>query len=430
MKKFRYIKEYNQFGYDSNSDLFSDRFLSISDDFNLREMISNNGTWGNFNKDLYSGWWFAFPIKDNGLEFRLTIKKQYLTDDFKKALYGFLKKFEEISGLKMLTWGEHFSTPMANDKNLLSNSFIFSNPKNIYEPHFVNANELRDIPKINESFNNIESICKKYNITNYTINADGSIDVNGNVYLDRNGLAKLPLKFGRVTGNFNCYDNQLTTLEGSPREVGGYFYCYDNKLTTLEGGPREVGGDFNCSYNQLTTLEGSPGEVGGSFYCHDNQLTTLEGGPREVGGAFNCYDNKLTTLEGAPREVGGYFSCQYNELTTLEGSPREVGGDFNCQYNQLTTLEGAPREIGCDFDCSHNQLTTLEGGPREVGGNFYCSHSPIYSVYQLFPDHKTFMDSLDYNYLRVADIVKVRFQEALDELGIKMPNKINGYNWI
>jgi hypothetical protein len=124
MKKFRYIKEYNPFGYDSNSDLFSDRFLSISDDFNLREMISNNGTWNDFTKDLHSGWWFAFPIKDNGLEFRLTIKKQYLTDDFKKALYGFLKKFEEISGLKMLTWGEHFSTRMANDKNLLFNSFI------------------------------------------------------------------------------------------------------------------------------------------------------------------------------------------------------------------------------------------------------------------------------------------------------------------
>ena len=410
----RYLKEYNQFGYDSNSDLFSDRFLSISDDFNLREMISNNGTWGNFNKDLYSGWWFAFPIKDNGLEFRLTIKKQYLTDDFKKALYGFLKKFEEISGLKMLTWGEHFSTPMANDKNLLSlfptasNSFIFSNPKNIYEPHFVNANELRDIPKINESFNNIESICKKFGITNYTINTDGSIDVNGDVSLDRVGLAKLPLKFGRVTGYFSCYSNQLTTLEGSPREVGG---------------------EFDCSYNQLTALEGGPREVGGDFICYRNQLTTLEGGPREVNGGFYCDSNQLTTLEGCPR-IGGDFDCQYNQLTTLEGGPREVGGAFYCSYNQLTALEGGPREVGGGFVCRYNKLTTLEGGPREVGGGFYCSDNPIYSVYQLFPDHKTFMDSLDYSYLRGTDIVRLRFKEALDELGIKMPKSIKGYNWI
>ena len=55
-------------------------------------------------------------------------------------------------------------------------------------------------------------------------------------------------------------------------EVGGDFNCSYNQLTTLEGSPREVGGNFNCSYNQLTTLEGSPMEVGGNFYCNNNKL--------------------------------------------------------------------------------------------------------------------------------------------------------------
>jgi hypothetical protein len=32
-----------------------------------------------------------------------------------------------------------------------------------------------------ESNQDIESICKKYGIQNWTINEDGSIDVNGNV---------------------------------------------------------------------------------------------------------------------------------------------------------------------------------------------------------------------------------------------------------
>jgi hypothetical protein len=40
------------------------------------------------------------------------------------------------------------------------------------------------------------------------------------------------------------------------------------------------------------------------------------------------------------------------------------------------------------------------------------------------------MDSLDYNYLRGTNIVKSRFQEALDEAGKKMPNKIEGYKYI
>jgi hypothetical protein len=204
-----------------------------------------------------------------------------------------------------------------------------------------------------ESFEDIDSICKKFGITNYTINSDGTVDVNGdvdlrwhNMVVSSKGLTKLPLKFGKVTGDFYCNDNQLITLEGSPREVTGNFNCNYNKLTTLKGGPQEVGGDFNCNYNKLITLEGSPREVGGYFYCYNNKLTSLEGGPREVGGHFNCSDN------------------------------------------------------------------------------------PIYSVYRLFSDHKSFMDSLDYNYLRGTDIVKSRFEEALDEIGKKMPEKIKGYNYI
>ena len=108
--------------------------------------------------------------------------------------------------------------------------------------------------KLFESFEDIESICKKYNITNYTINSDGSIDVDGNVNLSRKGLTKLPLKFGNVTGYFYCSDNQLTTLEGSPKEVGGGFYCNNNKLTSLKGGPAKLGGEFNCQLNQLPKL--------------------------------------------------------------------------------------------------------------------------------------------------------------------------------
>ena len=56
---------------------------------------------------------------------------------------------------------------------------------------------------------NIDLICKKYGITNYTINQDGSIDVNGSVNLSRENLTKLPLKFNRVSGYFDCSNNQL-----------------------------------------------------------------------------------------------------------------------------------------------------------------------------------------------------------------------------
>ena len=142
----------------------------------------------------------------------------------------------------------------------------------------------------------IIELCKKYNIQNYSINPELSIDVEGDVTLNSLKLPSLPLRFSRVGGNFRCYDNHLTTLEGSPREVEGSFICFSNRLTTLEGSPREVGGHFDCSRNQLTTLEGSPREIGERFDCSYNLLTTLDGVPREVGGDLRFYNNPVTEI--------------------------------------------------------------------------------------------------------------------------------------
>jgi hypothetical protein len=54
--------------------------------------------------------------------------------------------------------------------------------------------------------------------------------------------------------------------------VKGDFTCYDNQLTTLEGAPQTVEGDFHCNFNQLITLEGAPGTVEGTFSCDAFQL--------------------------------------------------------------------------------------------------------------------------------------------------------------
>ena len=83
------------------------------------------------------------------------------------------------------------------------------------------------------NYNDIESICQKYGIENYTINNDGSIDVDGHVNLSNKDLKNLPLKFNKVIGDFNCRGNQLASLKGCPKEVGGEFYCFRNKLPKL-----------------------------------------------------------------------------------------------------------------------------------------------------------------------------------------------------
>jgi hypothetical protein len=97
----------------------------------------------------------------------------------------------------------------------------------------------------------ISLICKQYGIENYTINSDGSIDVNGDVDLINKGLTELPLRFNKVSGYFDCDGNQLTSLKGSPKWVGDWFDCNNNKLTSLEFSPDYVGGNFFCGENDL-----------------------------------------------------------------------------------------------------------------------------------------------------------------------------------
>ena len=106
----------------------------------------------------------------------------------------------------------------------------------------------------------IHNICEKYEIKNYSINPDGSIDVEDSVYLFNMNLDKLPLKFNKVGGYFGCSNNNLTTLEGCPKEVGDTFYCSSNKLTSLKGGPEKVYDMFYCGGNPLESLDGYNGD--------------------------------------------------------------------------------------------------------------------------------------------------------------------------
>ena len=105
---------------------------------------------------------------------------------------------------------------------------------------------------LTEEVINKDEISKKldeFNIKNYTINKDSSIDVNGNVDLCDKNLTEIPFNFNKVNSNFNCSWNKLKTLKGSPKEVNNNFICANNKLVSLEGILKKIGGDFNCWQN-------------------------------------------------------------------------------------------------------------------------------------------------------------------------------------
>ena len=123
----------------------------------------------------------------------------------------------------------------------------------------------------------IDEICEKYKIKNYTINDDGTIDVDGNVDLFNEGLTEIPLTFNKVSGYFYCSYNKLTTLKGSPKWIGSSFSCDHNQLTSLEFSPDYVGGWFSCETNPLIDNYCDT-EIGSGFY------TTLKQDGLDIDG--------------------------------------------------------------------------------------------------------------------------------------------------
>jgi len=146
-----------------------------------------------------------------------------------------------------------------------------------------------------EENDRIYSICKKYNIIGYSVNVDGTLDVYASVALVWQTFTKIPLRFGKVSGDFYCYTNALTSLDGAPVTVDGGFNCSNNKLTSLVGSPNEVGGDYKCSHNNLTSLIGSPSIVRGDYISTNTDIICTYSGDIdiEVTGDIFLGQNKL-----------------------------------------------------------------------------------------------------------------------------------------
>ena len=94
----------------------------------------------------------------------------------------------------------------------------------------------------------IKSWCEEMGIDNYTINSQGEIDVDGDVFLDSGNFKEPPYKFGKIDGYFSLqWCKNLISLKNCPDFVKGSFSCSDcPQLDSLEGCPKEVNGIFYC----------------------------------------------------------------------------------------------------------------------------------------------------------------------------------------
>ena len=217
----------------------------------------------------------------------------------------------------------------------------------------------------------IEEICKNYNIRNYTINSDGSIDVSDNVVFNNDFMERIPLKFNKVYGNFTIMHINLNNLDGCPKWIEGNLTLYQCGLNSLKGCTTKVGGDFDCSENNLTDLVGGPESVGGEYWCISNRLTSLKGSPYVIKKSFNCYENGLKTLKGGPESVGGVFNADNNELTDLENIP-------NCESlklsgNNISSLKSNKVVVKTDIFLNENFISDIKDFNIDFGGSLFCN---------------------------------------------------------
>ncbi len=83
----------------------------------------------------------------------------------------------------------------------------------------------------------IKSFCNRFNIKNYSINLDGSIDVYGLVNLDGYIDEELQIKFNIVSGYFFCSNSKINSFKNFPNFIGGEFHFKNNIIDNFYGFP-------------------------------------------------------------------------------------------------------------------------------------------------------------------------------------------------
>ena len=98
----------------------------------------------------------------------------------------------------------------------------------------------------------------------FIVDFDGNINFSGKNITDKD-VDKI--KFGKVTGDFECQNNKLTSLDFAPEFVGGNFNCSNNNINDFDNIPiKHVEGDFYAYGADPDKLSKLKGIVKGKIY--------------------------------------------------------------------------------------------------------------------------------------------------------------------
>ena len=201
------------------------------------------------------------------------------------------------------------------------------------------------------------------------------------LHCSNNQLTSLDLSNNTSLLTLNVSNNQLTILDLSSNTAFKNLTCRSNQLTSLDlsNNPNMVG--VNCGYNpitsvdltnctqmwrfigyvmNLTTIDLSTNVALGDLQLDNNQLTSLDLSNNLVLKDFHCQSNQLTSLDVSNNTILETFLCKDNQLTSIDVSNNVLLEDFRCHTNQLTTLDVSNNTALTRLNCAGNQLTSLD----------------------------------------------------------------------
>ncbi len=107
----------------------------------------------------------------------------------------------------------------------------------------------------------IELFCEEFNIKNYYINDDYSINVYQNVVLDNFIGDELPIKFNKVIGYFSCNKSNIKSFKNFPNFIEENIYFQGNIIENFHGFPKIVNGRIVLWGSIIKSLDGYNGSV-------------------------------------------------------------------------------------------------------------------------------------------------------------------------
>jgi hypothetical protein len=168
--------------------------------------------------------------------------------------------------------------------------------------------------------------CLHYGIENYTIQEDGTVNVDGDVYMSGGLLFdKLPFKFGEVTGSFDMrYFENISTLNNCPTVVGRNFY-----ISAVGAGPFSKGYGGYSDDEIKQALDEERKELLATW-----KLDSLNGGPERVGGTYTIHKcPNLKSLNGAPSFIGGQLDIMGCENLPIFAALKIAGMTNHPMFN-------------------------------------------------------------------------------------------------